>query len=577
MLCGTMLVGALLSNAIADVYASERAANMKSVFSIDAGRKYFSEAQLIDIIENAYHMGYTDVQILLGNDALRFFLDDMSMTVNGKTYASEAVKAALTVGNKAYYDDPNGNALTETEMNHVIAFAKEKDMRLIPVINSPGHMDAILLGMEELGLTDVRYSNNGKQSDRTVNIENDEATEFTKTLIKKYVDYFGNSSVCDIFNFGADEYANDVFTSPGWGELQRLGIYDRFIGYANEMAGIIKAAGMKPMCFNDGIYYNSKDNYGAFDQDIIISYWTSGWWGFYVAKPEFFANKGHKILNTNDAWYWVLGNVDSGSYNYNSVMTNIGNKQYNEVTGATSDIATIGSMQCVWADNPDAAYDAERLTNLMKAFSEKHATILIRPADYTNVNEAIKKVPADLENYTEETVLSLNNALNAVIKNKRAGEQDTVNGYAIAIENAITELKLKAADYSDVEAAIHAIPTDLSIYTEASMKKLNEAKAAVIYGLTIKQQATVDQMAANIHAAIQGLTLKEGQDSTVVTPNKPAGNPAAGDKPNKDKNEAELIKNTAADPLVNNTFSLIAIGAMLTYITKRISNELENE
>lgn len=148
MLCGTMLVGALLSNAIADVYASERAANMKSVFSIDAGRKYFSEAQLIDIIENAYHMGYTDVQILLGNDALRFFLDDMSMTVNGKTYASEAVKAALTVGNKAYYDDPNGNALTETEMNHVIAFAKEKDMRLIPVINSPGHMDAILLGME---------------------------------------------------------------------------------------------------------------------------------------------------------------------------------------------------------------------------------------------------------------------------------------------------------------------------------------------------------------------------------------------------------------------------------------------
>ena len=152
-----------------------------------------------------------------------------------------------------------------------------------------------------------------------------------------------------------------------------------------------------------------------------------------------------------------------------------------------------------------------------------------------------------------------------------------MNGYATAIENAITELKLKDADYSDVETAINAIPADLSIYTEESIKNLNEAKAAVIYGLDIKKQATVDQMAADIYAAIQGLTLKEVQDSTVVTPNKPNGNPTVSDKPNKDKNKSELMKNTAASPLANNTLSLFAIGMMLAYIAKRISQELENE
>ena len=46
---------------------------LKSIFSIDAGRKYFSEDQLKSIIDKAYKNGYTDVQILLGNDALRFF------------------------------------------------------------------------------------------------------------------------------------------------------------------------------------------------------------------------------------------------------------------------------------------------------------------------------------------------------------------------------------------------------------------------------------------------------------------------------------------------------------------------
>lgn len=105
------------------------------------------------------------------------------------------------------------------------------------------------------------------------------------------------------------------------------------------------------MCFNDGIYYNSKDNFGTFDKDIIISYWTAGWWGFYVAKPEYLAEKGHKILNTNDAWYWVLGNVTDGGYKYENTTVNIDQKEFTDVTGATSKINIIGSMQCVWCDD----------------------------------------------------------------------------------------------------------------------------------------------------------------------------------------------------------------------------------
>ncbi|MFQ9889328.1 MAG: hypothetical protein ACLRWM_01940 [Streptococcus sp.] len=55
-----------------------------------------------------------------------------------------------------------------------------------------------------------------------INIESDEAIAFTKELVKKYVTYFANANVSEIFNFGADEYANDVFSNPGWGELQKL-------------------------------------------------------------------------------------------------------------------------------------------------------------------------------------------------------------------------------------------------------------------------------------------------------------------------------------------------------------------
>ena len=117
---------AFFSVNVGNVDAKETVTTKKSVLSIDAGRKYFSEDQLKQIIDKAYKNGYTSVQILLGNDGLRFVLDDMSMQVNGKSYASEDVKKAITAGNNSYYADPNGDVLTEDEMDRIVAYAKEE-------------------------------------------------------------------------------------------------------------------------------------------------------------------------------------------------------------------------------------------------------------------------------------------------------------------------------------------------------------------------------------------------------------------------------------------------------------------
>lgn len=528
MLVLTMLFGTIANVGMAKIYAAEE--GMKRVFSIDAGRKYFSEEQLLQIIDKAYLNGYTDVQILLGNDALRFFLDDMSITVDGKTYASEAVKKAITAGNDHYYKDPNGNALNETEMNRIVAYAKERGLHIIPVINSPGHMDSILVAMEELGMKNVRYSYNGKESERTVNIESDEAIAFTKELVKKYVTYFANANVSEIFNFGADEYANDVFSNPGWGELQKIGLYDEFVVYANDLAKIIKDAGMKPMCFNDGNYYNKKDSSGTFDQDIIISYWTAGWWGFNVAKAEYLVNKGHKILNTNDAWYWVLGNIDAGGYNYNSTVNNINNKKFTDVTGASNELPIIGSMQCVWCDTPSKEHDMDRIIKLMDLYSQKHTDYLIRPADFTKVDEAIAKIPEDLSIYTTESVEKLNTAIDNIDRSIRVTEQSIVDGYAAAIEQAIIDLTLKDADYSKVDEAIaKAEALNKDEYTDFS--KVDAAVKAVKRGLDITKQKDVDAMAAAINEALAALEKKEA-----VTPDKPnsekVDSPKTGDTTN---------------------------------------------
>ncbi|MBS8057326.1 family 20 glycosylhydrolase, partial [Streptococcus suis] len=115
-------------------------------------------------------------------------------------------RKAIINGNKHYYDDPNGTTLSQSEMDDILAYAKEKNISIIPTINSPGHMDAIVEAMEELGIKSPKFSYNGKTSARTVDLKNDQAVAFTKALIDKYASYFAGKS--KIFNIGLDEYAN---------------------------------------------------------------------------------------------------------------------------------------------------------------------------------------------------------------------------------------------------------------------------------------------------------------------------------------------------------------------------------
>ena len=69
--------------------------------------------------------------------------------------------------------------------------------------------------------------------------------------------------------------------------------------------------------------------------------------------------------------------------------------------------------------------------------------LVYKLADYTKVDEAIAKVPSDLSKYTEETAKAVTDAVAAVVRDKNITEQDVVDGYAKAIEDAIAGLKDK--------------------------------------------------------------------------------------------------------------------------------------
>ena len=446
----------------------------KKIVSIDAGRKYFSPEQLKEIIDKAKHYGYTDLHLLVGNDGLRFMLDDMSIIANGKTYASDDVKRAIEKGTNDYYNDPNGNHLTESQMTDLINYAKDKGIGLIPTVNSPGHMDAILNAMKELGIQNPNFSYFGKESARTVDLDNEQAVAFTKALIDKYATYFAKKT--EIFNIGLDEYANDATNAKGWTVLQTKGKYSKFITYANELAHIVKSHGLKPMAFNDGIYYNSDTSFGTFDKDIIVSMWTGGWGGYDVASSKLLVEKGHQILNTNDAWYYVLGrNADGqGWYNLDQGLNGIKNTPITSVPKTEgADIPIIGGMVAAWADTPSARYSPSRLFKLMRQFANSNAEYFA--ADYESAEKALNEVPKDLNRYTAESVAAVNEAakvIRSLDSNLSRAQQDTIDQAIAKLQEAVSNLTFtpEAQKEEDAKREVEKLAKNKVISIDAGRK-----------------------------------------------------------------------------------------------------------
>lgn len=325
------------------------------IFHLDCGRKYFTKDWILALINEISAAGYTHLQLAIGNDGMRFLLDDMSLTVGDKTYSSEDVAAAIHAGNVAYDNrqsyTPEKDELTESEMNAIISYAASKGITVIPLINNPGHMDAILSAATSLTGTSCSYN----RSVTTIDLGNEDAVAFTKAFLTKYVKYFAAKG-CTHFGIGADEYANDVYStgSMGFGKLVKDGNYDKFISYVNSVAALVKAAKMKPVAFNDGFYFNGNTTSGTFSTDIVISFWTSGWGGYQSETASQLAARGHQMINTNGDFYYVLGKSDKfdSGYDYASNFSNTA------FMGSTVSNPA-GATFCVWCDYPGAETEQE--------------------------------------------------------------------------------------------------------------------------------------------------------------------------------------------------------------------------
>ena len=200
----------------------------------------------------------------------------------------------------------------------------------------------------------------------------------------------------------------------------------------------------------------------------------------------------------------ITGHVGSGSWSdaekFNAYMH-----------GVSSNYSDAQSYKNLGTRAENSAYymgakSSKEATAIFDSVIAKLLSMTYAGADYTDVDAAIKRANSlNKDNYKDFS--KVEDAINAVNRDKDITEQEVVNGYAKAINEAIDHLEYKAANYTEVDKAIEKA-NNLNKDNYKDFTKVTAAINAVAPGKNITQQDEVDAMAKAINDAIGALVFQ---------------------------------------------------------------------
>ncbi|MET9606885.1 glycoside hydrolase family 20 protein [Streptomyces sp. NPDC006512] len=242
--------------------------------------------------------------------------------------------------------------LTKAEVRRITALAARLHIAVVPEIDSPGHLGAVLRAHPGLQLRDVQ----GRAVKGAVDISDPAAAKLMDELLREFIPLFPAGA----WHLGADEYQALVVRDPqaSFPQLaaaarQRYGpsarVQDLATGWLNDRAAVVRPSGKALKAWNDGFF---SGGVVAAAPDIQAEYWTGKEIG--ARPPLAYLDAGRKVVNLNDEYlYYVLGEPNQFTYP-------TGRRIYEQWTplvlrGTTAvparyDAQVLGARLAVWAD-----------------------------------------------------------------------------------------------------------------------------------------------------------------------------------------------------------------------------------
>jgi hexosaminidase len=294
---------------------------------VDNGRKYYSLIWLRNQIRELAYLKYNVLHLHVSDD---------------KGFRLESTVHPEIVSAQHY---------TKAQIADLVAFAARYHVTVVPEIDMPSHMDAILASHPDLRLV----SSTGTVSSGKLDLSKAAARQLAADLVTEYLPLFPDA----VWHMGADEY----LSSAQYDSYPQLLSYaqatygsgatgqDAFLGFINSIDAIVRARGRTLRIWNDGVFGGHNV---TLNSDVQIDYWQAN-----GVSPAQFVAAGHRLVNSNDSFlYYVLGKSwkPDPARIYADFRTNL---FQDGSTVPVTDPNLLGTSLSIWADLPTSESEVQ--------------------------------------------------------------------------------------------------------------------------------------------------------------------------------------------------------------------------
>ncbi|MER5179488.1 glycoside hydrolase family 20 protein [Streptomyces sp. NPDC002896] len=258
-------------------------------FLLDIARKHFTADWIEDRIRELGDLKYNQLGL--------HFSDDQAFRIESDSHPEIVSKVHLT----------------KAEVRRIVALAASRHITVVPEIDSPGHLGAVLAAHPDLQLRNAQ----GTVATGAIDISKKESAQLVDDLLNEYAGLFPGR----LWHLGGDEYRALMATNPeaSYPQLaaaarQAYGangrIQDLATDWLNDRAAVMRGHSRTVKAWNDGFYTGGVVQP---DKDIQVAYWTGKEIG--ARPPLEYLQEGRDVVNYNDEFlYYVLGQPNQFVY-----------------------------------------------------------------------------------------------------------------------------------------------------------------------------------------------------------------------------------------------------------------------
>ena len=330
---------------------------------VDIGLKFFSVAWLKNQIRELSYLKFNQFHLHLSDDL---------------GYRLESATHPEIVASEHY---------TKDDIRELVAFASRYHVTIIPEIDMPAHMTAMLAPHPELQLVNTA----GEPRGTAIDLSEEAAYQFMQDIIEEDLPLFPGP----YWHLGGDEYLSEseignytqlsAYARAHFGP--NAGAWDTYFAFINWADAIVRSSNKVLRVWNDQLLSGSTVKVNS---DVIIDHWS----GPRDPEPQTIVAEGHDIMNSNeDFLYYVLGGAHPDpEHIYKDFRVNsfAGGQSI-----APGDPRLLGAQLAIWTDHPDAESESEIAVGIMaslRSVSEVNWGSRRSMSDYTRFQQVTAKV-----------------------------------------------------------------------------------------------------------------------------------------------------------------------------------------